>query len=170
MVFEHLLWSCLAHESGITEERLALSIERQSNETILLFRTDNRAFRQHLYAPKDPQIACDALYFYKHGDRPSVLIFVELKGANLPHALDQLQATIGAVKPRIEAAMPNTTKYLALVISDGARPTTRRNKQRDFISTTQVQLHIQTTQRGKRPVDLRTVLRTLPALAPFVAA
>lgn len=66
--------------------------------------------------------------------------------------------------------MPNATKYLALVISDGARPTTRANKQREFFKNTQVQLHIKTTQRGKKPVDLRTVLRTFPTLAPHVAA
>jgi hypothetical protein len=51
MVFERLLCSCLEHGTQITEARLALSIERQSDETILLFRTDNASFRKYLYAP-----------------------------------------------------------------------------------------------------------------------
>jgi len=168
-VFERLLCSCLEHGTQLTEAGLALSIDRHSDETILLFRTDGAAFRKYLYAPTDPQIACDALYFYKSGDKDPVLVFVELKGANLTHALDQLQATIGAVKPRVEAAVPKTIQYLALVVSDGARPTTRLNRQREFTNKTQVDVRIVTTQRGKKPVDLRRILRSLKALEPFVA-
>src|SRR5262249_2514355 len=69
-------------------------------------------------------------FFYKHADRQPLLIFVELKGQNLVHALDQLEATIGAVKPRIETVVKQSTRYLALVVSDGARPTTRARSRR----------------------------------------
>jgi hypothetical protein len=169
MAIEPLLWFCLDHGTSIEEQGIGLSIARRSGETILCFRTDSEAFRKHFYAPGGRQISCDALFFYKYADKPPVLIFVELKGAHLAHALDQLQATIGAVKPRIEQAVRESTKCLALVVSDGARPTTRMSKQREFQAQTQVLLHIKTTDRGKKAVDLRAVLQTVDALAPFVA-
>ncbi len=169
MAIEPLLWFCLDHGTSVAEDRIGLSIERKGGETILLFRTDTREFRERFYDPDDPQISCDALFFYKHADNPALLIFVELKGANLVHALDQLEATIGAVKPGIERVVRGSTRYLALVVSDGARPTTRVNKQREFETKTQVDLHIQTTRRGQRAVDLRAVLRKFDALAPLVA-
>ena len=101
---------------------------------------------------------------------PPVLIFVELKGRNLAHALDPLKRTIGAVKPGIEEAVRESTKYLALVVSEGAGPTTRASKQREFEASTSVRLRVQSTDRGKKAVDLRAVLREVPALAPFVGA
>src|SRR5262245_32924662 len=99
MAIEALLWFCLDHGTSVAEERIELSIARRRDETILLFRTDSEKFRTHFYAPDGPQKACDALFFYKYADKPPVLVFVELKGANLAHALDQLKETIGAVKP-----------------------------------------------------------------------
>jgi hypothetical protein len=87
----------------------------------------------------------------------------------LDRALEQLEATIGAVKPRVEAVVRASTRYLALVVSDGARPTTRVNRQRAFEARTNVDLYIHRTQRGKRAVDLRAVLRSRNALAPLVA-
>lgn len=169
MAIEPLLWFCLEHATQVSEKGIGLSIERKSGETILLFRTDSKEFREHFYAPGDPQIACDRLFFYKYADNPPVLIFVELKGANLPHALEQLKQTIGVVKPRVEQAVRKSSKYLALVVSDGASPTTRASKQRDFEAKTQVDLRVQSTDRGKKAVDLRAVLRKIDALAPFVA-
>ena len=169
MAIEPLLWFCLEHGTSIAEEGLALSIDRRAGETILLFRTDSVTFRARFYAPGSPQIACDALFFYKHRDSPPVLVFVELKGANLGHALEQLKATICAIKPRVEGAVRASTKYLALVVSDGARPTTRLNKQRAFEAATNVDLRIQWMQRGKRAVDLRKVLQAVDDLKPFVA-
>jgi hypothetical protein len=169
VAIEPLLWFCLDHGTSVTEDRIGLSIERRSGETILLFRTDSKAFRERLYDPGARQISCDALFFYKHADKPPLLIFVELKGAYLAHALDQLEATIGAVKPRIERVVGAPARTLALVVSDGARPTTRVNRQREFETRTRVDLRVQTTRRGQRPVDLRAVLRKVDALAPLVA-
>ncbi|MBK6465348.1 MAG: hypothetical protein IPF92_30740 [Myxococcales bacterium] len=159
MAFERLLWGCLDHGTSISEEGLALAIDRRSGETILLFQTDSAAFRTSFYAAGSPQIACDALFFYKPGTERPVLIFVELKGANLPHALDQLKATILAVKPHVERAVPGSTRYLALVVSDGARPTTRKEKQREFEAATKVTVRVHSTARGKKAVDLRDVLQ-----------
>jgi hypothetical protein len=169
MAIEPLLWFCLDHGTSIEEHGIGLSIARRSSETILQFCTDSKAFRDQFYASGARQISCDALFFYKYADKPPVLIFVELKGANLTKALDQLKETIGAVKPRIEHAVPASTKYLALVVSDGAGPTTRMNKQREFWTKTQVDLRIQSTDRGKKAVDLRAVLQRIDKLAPFVA-
>ena len=169
MAIEPLLWFCLDHGTSISEQRIELSIARRSGETILLFHTDSAAFREHFYLDGAPQIACDALFFYKYQDHPPVLIFVELKGANLAHALNQLKATIGPVKRRVEQVLRGATRYLALVVSDGAGPTTRKNKQREFEAQTQVDLRVKSTARGKKAVDLRAVLREVDALGPFVA-
>jgi hypothetical protein len=98
-----------------------------------------------------------------------VLIFVELKGANLDHALEQLQMTIGAVKPKVEEAVRGSTRCLALVVSDVARPTTKARKQSEFETKTGVDLRVRTTARGKKAVDLREVLRKVDALASLVA-
>lgn len=170
MALEPLLWFCLSHRTSIDEAGIALTIQRRAEETVLLFRTDSAAFREHFYAHGAPQIACDALFFYKLGDQPPLLIFVELKGANLGHALAQLEATIAAVKPKVERVVREATKYLALVVSDGARPTSRKSAQRAFEATTDVRVHVLSTRRGKKAVELRDVLRAIPAMAPFVAA
>ena len=169
MAIEPLLWFCLEHGTSIAEEGLALSMDRRGGETVLLFRTDSEAFRARFYAPGGPQVACDALFFYKRGESPPVLVFVELKGANLGKRFEQLKATIGAIKPRVEGIVRASTRYLALVVSDGARPTTRVNKQRAFEMATNVDLRIQWTQRGKKAVDLRAVLRGIDDLKPLVA-
>jgi hypothetical protein len=168
VAIEPLLWFCLDHGTAIHEDRLGLSIERRGGETILLFRTDSKEFRSRFYAADAPQIACDALFFYKNGDHPPLLIFVELKGAHLVHALEQLEATIGAVKPRIEQAIRGTARCLALVVSDGARPTTRANKQREFEARTRVDLRVCSTSRGKKAVELREVLRKVEGLSAVV--
>lgn len=169
MAIEPLLWFCLDHGTSISEERIELTITRRSGETILLFRTDSTEFRKYFYDKRASQIACDALFFYKYDDHPPVLIFVELKGANIAHALDQLSGTISAVKPRLENVIKGSTKYLALVVSDGARPTTKKSKQREFEAQTQVDLVVKSTVRGKKAVDLRAVLREHYEHAPFVA-
>jgi hypothetical protein len=152
MVIEPLLWYCLDHGTSVEEQGIGLSIARRSSETVLCFRTDSQEFRARFYERGGPQ-----------------LVFVELKGADLGHALDQLKQTIGAVKPGIEKAVRGSTQYLALVVSDGAVPKTRASDQRDFESMTRVRLHVQSTARGKRAVDLRAVLQSVHALAPFVA-
>jgi hypothetical protein len=169
MAIEPLLWFCLDHGTAIVDDRIGLSIERRTGETILLFRTDSPEFRRHFLDREGRQISCDALFFYKHAERAPVLVFVELKGAHLLHALDQLEATIGAVKPGIERSLGLAIRCLALVVSDGARPTTRVSRQRAFEDRTRVDLHVQTTRRGQKPVDLRDVLRRAPATAPYVA-
>jgi len=170
MAIEPLLWFCLDHRTSISEQGIELSITRRSGETILLFRTDSEKFRRHFYDPDGAQIACDALFFYKYEGHPPVLIFVELKGANLTHALDQLRATINPVKRSVEQVLRGRTSYLALVVSDGAGPTTRKNKQREFEDETRIDLVVKSTRRGKKAVDLRAVLQGVDALKPYVAA
>lgn len=155
MAFERLLWSCLDHGTSISEEGLALSVPRQADETVLLFRTDTKAFRAAFFPGENQHISCDALFFYKYGERPPVLVFVELKGANLPHALAQLTETIKAVKP----SLPAHAELRALVVTDGAGPTTRMAHQKRFEADVRVNLHIEPTVRGKKPMDLRAVLR-----------
>lgn len=168
MAIEPLLWFCLDHGTAVREDGIGLSIDRKQGETILLFRTDSKEFRSRFYAASAPQVACDALFFYKNGDHPPVLVFVELKGAELTHALKQLEVTIGAVKSRIEQAIKGSTKYLALVVSDGAGPKARLDKQRDFEARTRVDLRVQSTNRGKKAVDLRAVLRRVEGLSAVV--
>jgi hypothetical protein len=170
MAIEPLLWFCLDHKTSISDDGIELSIARKSGETILLFRTDSEDFRKCFYDVGASQTACDGLFFYKYGDNPPILVFVELKGANLAHALKQLKTTILPVKERVEGVIRDGTKYLALVVSDGAGPTTRKNKQREFEDETRVHLLVKTTARRKKAVDLRAVLRQVEWLAPIVAA
>ena len=65
MAIEPLLWFCLDHGTSVEEQGIRLSITRRSGETILRFRTDSDAFRARFHAPGSPQLACDALFFYK---------------------------------------------------------------------------------------------------------
>lgn len=155
MAFERLLWSCLDHGTSLSEEGLALSLPRQADETVLLFHTDTKAFRAAFFPDQNQHISCDALFFYKHGLRSPVLVFVELKGANLKHALDQLTATITAVKP----SLPPKAELRALVVTDGAHPTTNMAAQKKFEANVHVDLYIERAARRKKPLDLREVLR-----------
>ena len=112
-------------------------------------------FRAAFFPGENQHVSCDALFFYKHGARLPVLVFVELKGANLKHALAQLTETIKAIKP----SLPVHAELRALVVTDGARPTTNMTAQRAFEKDVRVNLHIERMARGKKAVDLRAVLR-----------
>ncbi len=168
VAIEPLLWFCLAQGTSIEEQGLKLSIRPNGDETILVFGTDCAEFRRSFYAPEADQLASDALFFYKRADKQPVLVFVELKGRNIDHALKQLRATILAVKRGVEAALGGATTCLALVVSDGATSKTRQNKQRDFETETGVPLRVKSTTRNKAAVDLRAVLKDVKAIAPFV--
>lgn len=158
MTFDRLLWFCLAHDTRLEDDRLAISIDRRSDETILRFTSDSDEFRKHLLGSRESQLSCDGIYFYKFGKHDPVLIFVELKGANFPHALKQLGNVISVVKPELCRAIGKEVRCLALVVSDGATPNTRQNAQRQFEESHKVNLRVRSTRRGKAAVDLRDVL------------
>ena len=69
-----------------------------------------------------------------------------------------------AVRARVEKAVPAATRYLAVVVSDGARPTTNMKAPRELKEATGVDLRIESTVRGRKAVDLRAVLRGCDAL------
>ncbi len=158
MTLDRLLWFCLAHDTRLEDERLAVSIDRRSDETILRFKSDSKEFREQFLGSTEQQLSCDGIYFYKFGKRDPVLVFVELKGANLPHALKQLGNVISVVKPELCRAIGKDARCLALVVSDGATPNTRQNAQRQFERSHRVDLRVRSMRRGKAAVDLRDVL------------
>lgn len=158
MTFDRLLWFCLAHDTRLEDDRLAVSIDRRSDETILRFTSDSDEFRKHFLESSPSQISCDGIYFYRFEKRAPVLVFVELKGANFQHALKQLGNVISVVKPQLCRAIGKEARCLALVVSDGATPNTRQADQRQFERSHQVDLRVRSMRRGKPAVDLRDVL------------
>jgi hypothetical protein len=168
---ERLLWFCLRHTLSLRDEGIVLSFkDRREDETILVFKTDSAAFREQFYRAGDLHSACEGIVFYKHAEGPPVLVFAELKGADVPYALQQLRCTIEAVKPGIEATVEGKTKYLALVVTDRAAPMAHQPEQRAFEGATEVELYVVPARRGKGAVDLREVLRGIARLSLFVAA
>lgn len=56
---------------------------------------------------------CDYLYMYKVMDEPTTVVFVELKGTDINHAVDQLDTTISLIKPLMDG---KKTKLRACIV------------------------------------------------------
>jgi hypothetical protein len=177
MAIEPLLWFCMnEHVTSYEERGLSVSIARQRDETILRFRTDREAdgktmtpFRAHFLKRDGSQKASDVLYFYKYADKQPILIFGELKSRfYFNEAIEQLENTIGAVKPKIDSIVgKESTQYLALIVLDGGGRPSRNKRQQIRVEGSGVDLCVKAMPRGKAAIDLRAVLRKW--VAPFVA-
>ena len=132
MPFNTLMLTCLSQKTSFRESGATVSVAKQSGETILLFVLDPQSNHEStvvLDLPLDGPI-CDLAFYYATSSVKRVCL-VELKGADINHALDQLINT----KEKIEQALDNARRgkgwrrhaaaieWLGYVRAHGSSPT-----------------------------------------------
>lgn len=125
--------------------RRAFAAPRSAPERVRIYRTDTPQGRDLLQlSGKDP--VADALFWYRE---QGALVAVELKGADLSHAVTQLAHTIQAVKRRLREAGCGAAgpRLAALVVyRGGAPPRAMQARVRDFRQHLNVRLEFQSNQ------------------------
>jgi hypothetical protein len=126
-MYSRLLWQFL--DPGgyvVSENNLTASLAPNSGarETVLLFDKLDRGLPRSF--PHNEQACCDALFFYKRhlpSRDGSVLLFVELKGVDVDHAINQLKNTIKHVRTAMHVECQRMKVRIgAIVITKGAAP------------------------------------------------
>jgi hypothetical protein len=84
--------SCLQADTHATEQGLTVSVAKKKNEIILFVQTDNANARKCLKMPVDDEQSCDRLILYAMKDisKNELYCFLELKGKDLSHAVNQI--------------------------------------------------------------------------------
>lgn len=103
--------------TSISERAASFNVGKTQGNAVLVFNVDSEAGRKAIGLSKDSK-ACDGLVAVLSQDR-QVLLFVELKGSDVKHAMEQLKATIGAVKETMHSQTWNQFKKIALIVRSG---------------------------------------------------
>lgn len=124
MPFNTLLLNCLKSGTSFSENGVGVSIRPQSNETTLFFSIDEQSNPNSTFR-KDLSInggLCDLIIFHvEHNIDERVFCFVELKGGDTKHAVEQVINTFDAVKAKINKdKMFNDVKWKAYVLTTGS--------------------------------------------------
>jgi len=129
-VFNRLLLDGLVPgSSGVNENRAKFVLKRSGDETILVFRLDSSAGRQCLGLPGHSKAADALLAVFRKSRRP-VLLFVELKGSDVKHGMQQLQSTVQTVKKVLGNQWSRFEAFAVVVRSSGASPKLGRDIKR----------------------------------------
>lgn len=93
MPFNSLMLTCLSNKTSYGEAGCNITIVPERSESILLFVIDEQSnprsnIRQTLEMSR-AETLCDCIYFYLKGEQRT-LCFVELKGSDLEHAVNQV--------------------------------------------------------------------------------
>ena len=88
MPFNTLLLTSLMPGASVSESGVSVGVERQADETVLFFKIDNTPVRKDL-GIQEGEAGCDYVAFYSKENR-IVLCFVELKGKDVKHAVEQI--------------------------------------------------------------------------------
>lgn len=137
MPFDFLVWECLVPgQTSIAERGTGTSarIKPLGGECVLTFGIDNQAFRGEFNVNR----VCDALFFYKIEAKSPVLLFVELKGADIASAAEQVGQALQAVR----RALPRDADYRAVVVTRRKAPTRSDALWRRFFEDYGVELRI----------------------------
>lgn len=118
----------------------SIAIAPQAGETVLVFKTDGNDFAAHFGIPaKDPRSDAMMLYLLEAKGQPAKvrLVFIELKsGHKQTHAIEQLDRTVQAVKPKLlalfGAALIKPANMRALIVHEGRAPQEIKKKQEEF--------------------------------------
>ncbi len=135
MPFSSLLLSALTPGSTLKENNIGVTFKRNqlatSKETLLLFHTDdeNTHFRKSWLKNNNPGCVnpqcCDGIIFYHSTDKENsgTICFVELKGNDIKHAVEQILQTYKLIKTAlVEAQIPvDKIKWKAVIISSAAK-------------------------------------------------
>jgi hypothetical protein len=130
MPFNHLLFESLLPGKTLAEDRksgcrTSADLNRGPSETILLFRLDHASTRLRL-GLSDTK-CCDHLYFLKSETR-TLLIFVELKSANIDEAEKQILNAHDAICNHSDVKKKLFLK-LALIVSATGTPPNAKKRQ-----------------------------------------
>ncbi len=136
MPLTSLLLSALTPKSTLKENNIGITIDRnalnKAEETLLLFESDKKDthFRR-IWLPQQGcgdanSLCCDGIIFYHslNTGMSGTICFVELKGGDLPHAVEQIEHTYNAIKDALINANIKTgkIKWKAVIISNVGKP------------------------------------------------
>ena len=136
MPFSSLLLSALTPDSTLKENNIGVTFKRNqldtSKETLLLFQSDDEKthfrniwLRNNNHGCVNPQ-CCDGIIFYHSNDKKSsgTICFVELKGNDIQHAVEQILKTYKIIKTALADAQISTDKirWKATIISSASKP------------------------------------------------
>ncbi len=126
MPFNVLVVHCLKGHS-FTEDGKTVRMSAEGHEQLAFFHLDNDAFRVKFGLVGKP--VCDILVYYREGtDNPS-LIFVELKGSDFKHALDQVLCTSETLCPLIRKHC-TLQPTIGLIVASGSSPPSQKELQK----------------------------------------
>jgi hypothetical protein len=150
MSIDTLVLDCVRKGSSYSEKGKSVSIAKRSDESVLLFHTDNAAARSVLGIAR----SCDVTFLYmRHLSRP-VLLFCELKGRNVADAAEQIESTLVAIRGIIQRTIrrdfPRNGDVRAVVVRSGSAPNNQSAIQERFWRRTGVRL-----QFARERADLR---------------
>jgi hypothetical protein len=155
MTIDCLIQSCYRH--GIThakENKKEITIARRQDEMIFLFHTDNAPLRKILKV----SMGSDFLFLYRDlsAGGPFHFIFVELKGVDVRHAIDQLREMIKAIQREVIDRLDSgiLRKISALVVCSSCHPNKISSELKAFKRETKAKIYFKSANR----VDLRDLL------------
>ena len=138
MPFNQLLCKCLlAGRTSVNEQGKAARLVPESGECVLVFRLDSREFRK-VFGVEDQPI-CDHLFFYKKAADDPVLLCVELKGADLERAAEQIGRVIRLLKKELAKV---SVRFRAVIVSNRGVPREFSHAQRRFQREHRVELKV----------------------------
>ena len=98
--FNQLLCKCLlAGRTSVSEQENPRTVVPESGECVLAFQLDRPEFRKGFDV--EDQAICDHLFFYKKSAGEPILVCVELKGANISRAADQVGNVIRLLRKNL---------------------------------------------------------------------
>ena len=136
MPFSSLLLSALTPDSTLKENNIGVTFKRNqldtSKETLLLFQSDDEKthfrniwLRNNDHGCVNPQ-CCDGIIFYHSTDKENsgTICFVELKGNDIQHAVEQILQTYKIIKTALSDVQISTDKisWKAVIISSASKP------------------------------------------------
>lgn len=116
MPLNSLLLDSLWYKNELKENKTSIQINRstlsQSSETFLLFKSDNDQshfkktwLRKYQTGYTGNPNCCDAIAYYHdntNSEKPVTICFIELKGKDLPTAVEQIKMTYEAVSAQLK--------------------------------------------------------------------
>lgn len=162
MLFETLLWECFAGPSRLEDAALGAVVQSAKQASTIAFRIDTPAFRDAMGLGSIP--LCDGLFLglRKDGDQEGRVhcVFVELKGKDIGHAVEQIANAIRAVRAHLGGTLSESallrTRFAAVIVSDRASPeyNVSREDIRRFWREFRSPLYVRPAQRRGSPADL----------------
>jgi hypothetical protein len=155
MAFDYLLRRCLLPgRTSHGEGGKGINVSRDSDETILFFLPDEQNVSAATRSHFEVEHFCDVVVFYQ-GQFGQAILFVELKGGHIDHAILQLESAIGAVFKK-SPLTKGAQRIIAIIVSSGGSPKQLTRKQQEFDRKWGAKLVLKSQPTGR--CDLREFL------------